>query len=296
MERLTASVPIDVAHFTDPGCPWAWSASPAHAVLRWRYGDALRWRLVMIGLTERAEQYVARGYTPAGQALGYMRFRRYGMPFAAAPRRRIGATGRPCRAVVATRLLDPPREEHVFRALQLGMFTDGLVLDDDADIARALERVNGLDVRAVLAALGDPEVERRYEADRAEARTAAGSATELQGKAARTDGPVRYTAPSLVFQADGRRLEAGGFQPVEAYDVVVANLDPALPRRDPPDHALDVLRAAPFALATAEVAAVLARGNDAPDRGAAEAQLIELVAAGDAVREAAGDGALWSAS
>ena len=57
-----------------------------------------------------------------------------------------------------------------------------------------------------------------------------------------------------------------------------------------------MLRAAPFALATAEVAAVLARGNDAPDRGAAEAQLIELVAAGDAVREAAGDGALWSAS
>ena len=111
MERLTASVPIDVAHFTDPGCPWAWSASPAHAVLRWRYGDALRWRPVMIGLTERAEQYVARGYTPAGQALGYMRFRRYGMPFAAAPRRRIGATGRACRAVVATRLLDPPRRK-----------------------------------------------------------------------------------------------------------------------------------------------------------------------------------------
>jgi 2-hydroxychromene-2-carboxylate isomerase len=296
VERVTVAGAIEVAHFTDPGCPWAWSASPAHAVLRWRYGDALRWRLVLIGLTERAEQYVARGYTPARQALGYQRFRRYGMPFAVQPRRRIAATGRACRAIVATRLVDPPREEHALRALQLGMFTQGLVLDEDADIARALERVDGLDVRAVLAALDDPEVERRYEADRAEARTAAGSATEFQGKAARTDGPVRYTAPSLVFSGDGRRLEAGGFQPVEAYDVIVANLDPTLPRREAPETALDVLRAAPFALATAEVAAVLARGNDAPDRDAAEAQLVELAASGEAVHEAAGDGALWSAA
>ena len=30
---------ISVTHFTDPGCPWAYSASPALAVLHWRYGD-----------------------------------------------------------------------------------------------------------------------------------------------------------------------------------------------------------------------------------------------------------------
>ncbi|MEA2377045.1 MAG: hypothetical protein QOD13_952, partial [Thermoleophilaceae bacterium] len=30
---------IDVTHFTDPGCPWAYSAWPAHTTLRWRYGD-----------------------------------------------------------------------------------------------------------------------------------------------------------------------------------------------------------------------------------------------------------------
>ena len=33
---------VEVTHFSDPGCPWAYSASPALAVLRWRYGD--RWR------------------------------------------------------------------------------------------------------------------------------------------------------------------------------------------------------------------------------------------------------------
>src|SRR5256714_7430434 len=144
---------IEVAHHTDPGCPWAWSASPAHAVLRWRYGDALRWRLVMIGLTERAEQYLDRGYTPQRQALGYQRFRRYGMPLSTEPRRRIAATARACRAIVATRLLDAPREHEAFRALQLGMFTGALVLDDDADIALALERVPGLDGRGGVDAL-----------------------------------------------------------------------------------------------------------------------------------------------
>src|SRR3954466_746702 len=166
---------MEVTHFTAPGCPWAWSASPAHAVLRWRYGERLRWRLVMIGLTEHAEQYVARAYPRARRALGYVRFRRYGMPLSTQPRRRIAATGRACRAIVATRVLDAPRELEAFRALQLGMFTGGLVLDEDADIALALERVPGLDVRAIMEALDDPEVERAYEADRAAARTAAGS-------------------------------------------------------------------------------------------------------------------------
>ncbi|MGA7705519.1 MAG: DsbA family protein [Solirubrobacteraceae bacterium] len=40
---------IEVTHFTDPGCPWAYSASPALAVLQWRYGVQLRWRLVTLG-------------------------------------------------------------------------------------------------------------------------------------------------------------------------------------------------------------------------------------------------------
>jgi predicted DsbA family dithiol-disulfide isomerase len=286
---------IEVTHFTDPGCPWAYSARPAHAALRWRYGDALTWRLAFIGLTEEAAQYEARGYTPVRSMQGQLVFRRrYGMPFATQPRPRVCATGRACRALVAVRLAQPEREEEAFRALQLAWFTTPLVLDEDPAIAQALERVPGLDVTAVMDALADEEVERRYQADRAEARTAAGSASERQGKTARTDGPVRYTAPSLVFADGERRLEAGGFQPVEAYDVIVANLDPAIDRRPPPEDVVDVLRAFPYALTSQEVAAVLARGNDAPDRDAALAQLIEAVGDGAAVREPLGDDALWA--
>ena len=74
-------------------------------------------------------------------------------------------------------------------------------------------------------------------------RTAAGSPTEFQGKAANSDGAVRYTAPSLIFtHRDGRSLEAGGFQTVEAYDVVIANLDTTLERRPPAEDVAEVLR------------------------------------------------------
>jgi 2-hydroxychromene-2-carboxylate isomerase len=288
-------VVIAVTHFSDPGCPWAYSASPAHAVLSWRFGDQLAWRLVTIGLTEQADQYVRRGYTPGGSARGYLRFRRRGMPFATQPRARVSATGLACRVIVATRLRSPELEHAVFRALQFGWFTTPLVLDDPDDVAKALERVDGLDVAGVVAAIDDPAVERAYQADRAEARTAAGSPTEAQGKAAQTDGDVRYTAPSLIFERDGRRLEAGGFQPVEAYDVLLANLDPTLERRAPAEDPLDALCGFPYGLTTYEVAAIMTERNETPDPVAAEAALIDRVADGRVIRQPLGDGALWLA-
>src|SRR3954451_3451716 len=290
-------VTLSATHFTDPGCPWAYSASPALAVLRWRFGDAIEWRLATIGLTESGEQYERRGYTPARSARGYLRFRRYGMPFATEPRRRIPGTSRACRAIVATRLRDPSREYAAFRALQFGWFTTPLVLDEDADIAAALERVPGLDVPAVVGAIDDPAVVEAYEADRAAARAAAGGPTEAQGRAANTDGAVRFTAPSVVFAAeDGRRLEAGGFQPLEAYDVVIANLDPTLPRRDAPASAGEALAEFSHGLTTQEVAALMAPRNEPPDRRAAEEALIELAAEGGCTRVPLGDDALWVAA
>ena len=285
---------LDVIHFSDPGCPWAWSASPALAVLRWRYGDQLRWRHVMIGLTEDGSVYERRGYTPQGQAQGYRRFRRRGMPFATQPRKRVHGTWPMCRVVVATRRLHPEREWAVFRALQFAQFTTTLYLEDPADLRKAIAWVPGIDADALIATANDPETEALFERDRDEARTAAGSPTEFQGKAANYDGRVRYTAPSIVIQApDGRRLEAGGFQPVEAYDLIVANLDPTLERRAPASDVAEVLPAFPDGLTTMEVAAVLTPNNGTPDRDAAEDALIALTADGQASRVPFGHDALW---
>jgi hypothetical protein len=159
----------------------------------------------------------------------------------------------------------------------------------------ALTAVPGLDADAIVARIDDPDVRAAYEADRARARTAAGSPTEAQGRAANTDGAVRYTAPTLIFEdGDGRSLEVGGFQPLEAYDVAVANLEPTLDRRPPPGDPVEVLADFDYPLATAEVAAVMAGHLQAPDRAATEASLIEAVGDGRAVRLPAGDGSLWA--
>ena len=286
---------IEVTHFTDPGCPWAYSAWPAHATLRWRYGDQLRWTLVMIGLTEDAGQYAARGYTPTRSALGYERFRRFGMPFQITPKARLSATSPACRAIVAARLAAPALEEAALRSLQFAQFTTTATLDDPDTLRSALASVEGLDADAVVGRIDDPEVVAAYESDRARARTAAGSATEFQGRAADTDGAVRYTAPSLIFDGpDGQTLEAGGFQPIEAYDVVVANLDSTLERRPPADDPVHALTAFPYALTTAEIAAVMAEHLAVPDPVAAEAALITAAGEGRVARRPAGDGSLWA--
>jgi 2-hydroxychromene-2-carboxylate isomerase len=282
--------------YSDPACPWAYSESPALRVLEWRYGDQLDWKLVLIGLTEDSSQYVARGYTPLRGALGQLSFRRFGMPFAPAPKPRVSATARACRAVVATRLAHPGRDWAVFRALQLANFTTDLVLEDDAGLQAVLETVPGVDAAAVIAALDSPEVTEAYKADRAASRTAGGSPAEFQGKTAASDGPVRFTAPSVVFGSNGTALTAGGFQPLEAYDVLIANLDPGLDRRQPPETPEPLLQFFPDGLTTQEVALLMTAGNDAPDRAGAERALIELVAEGKATREPLGDDALWLAA
>lgn len=288
--------PIAVTHITDPGCPWAWSASPALAVLRWRYREGLRWRLVMIGLAEAREQYERRGYGPDAMALGYRHFRdAYGMPFATRPRTRVLATAPACRAVVAARAQSHELGEAALRALQVAWFTSPALLDEPDALLEALSGVAGLDAAEVVRALEDPEVVGAYERDREEARSASGSPAARQGKTAKTDGPERYTAPTLVFARDGLALQAGGFQPVEAYDALVVNLDPGLTRHPPPDGprpALEVLGP----LTTQEVAAVLAEGNARPDRRAAEDALIGLEVAGRVARTPVGDDALWAAA
>ena len=126
---------ISATLYSDPACPWAYSESPALRVIEWRYGDQLDWRLVLVGLTEEASQYAARGYSPIRGALGQARFRsRYGMPFSPAPKARLSATSRACRAVVAARMTSPAASG-VFRAIQLANFNTPLILDDDGNLA-----------------------------------------------------------------------------------------------------------------------------------------------------------------
>ena len=136
MERIVAW------HFTDPGCPWAYSSRPAIARLRWRFGDQLDWRLVLIGLSESAARYEELGYTPGRMASGWRKFEdRFGMPFGRGLKSRMGATSRACRAIIAAREESPELGYAALRAVQLMQFTTTEVLDDDAALRCALEDV-----------------------------------------------------------------------------------------------------------------------------------------------------------
>jgi 2-hydroxychromene-2-carboxylate isomerase len=290
---------ITATHFTDPACPWAYSARPAHARLRWRFGDQIEWRLVLIGLSESAEAYEARGYTPDRLLDTQHRFsKRFGMPFSFERKPRMAGTARACRAIIVARELDPALGEAALRQLQLLQFTTPGPLDDGNDLTAALKGVPGLDADAIVARIDDPDIVALYEADRALARSAEGSATHVQNRHSTSDGPVRYTAPSVIFESrGGGRFEVGGFQPFEAYDTGLANLDPGLERRPAPGTVLDALLESLDGLSTAEAASVM-RPSDLVDADleAAAAELAELEAAGSVTREPAGRDAIWRAA
>lgn len=286
---------ISTTLYSDPACPWAYSENPALRVIEWRYGDQLDWRLVLVGLSEDTSRYETNGYTPTKSAVGQLSFRnRYGMPFASAVKPRMSASSPACRAVIAARLQWPGSEWWVFRALQLAHFNSPFAFDDNEQMLEVLAGVPGVDPKSIVESIDSPEVLEAYEHDKAQTRTAAGSPTELQGKAGNSDGKVRYTAPSVVFEtSDGRRLEAGGFQPVEAYDVLVVNLDPTLERQAPPSDPEPLLDHFEYGLTTQEVAALMTSSNDAVDRAGAEAALLTLSGEGRAVRRPLGTDAIW---
>jgi protein-disulfide isomerase-like protein with CxxC motif len=288
--------PITAIHFTDPACPWAYSARPAHARLHWRFGDQIEWRLVLIGLSESPEAYEARGYTPERLLRTQNLFsERFGMPYSFERKPRMAGTARACRAIIAARELDPALGEAALRALQLLQFTTPRLLDHDDDLRAALAAVPGLDADGLVGRIDDPDVMAAYQADRAFARSAEGSPTHAQDRFSTSDGPVRYTAPSVIFEReDGPRFEVGGFQPFEAYDTALANLAVELDRRAAPADVLDALAEFPDGLTTAELASVM-RPSDLVDADpeATAARLAELAESGAVSSEPAGNDSVW---
>jgi protein-disulfide isomerase-like protein with CxxC motif len=289
------ATPVRATLFTDPGCPWAYSARPALAATAWRFGDQLEWKLVMIGLSETTERYESIGYTPARQAAGWATFqRRFGMPFGRIPKPRLAPTTRACRAIIAAREIDASLGEAAVLALQLLQFTTTGLLDEDADLRAALARVKGLDADAVVASIDDPAIVSLYERDKELTRTADGTPIHVQDRHSTSDGPVRYTAPSVIFERDGQRADVGGFQPFESYDNALANLAPDLERRSAPEDPAEALAAFPHGATTAELAWVMRAGDLAEvDSAGTSRRLVELAHEGSVVGEPVGSDALW---
>src|SRR4051812_8188883 len=286
---------IRAAHITDPGCPFAYSGEAMVTALRWRFGDQLDWRIVTIGLAEDPAEYEERGYTAAWMTRNWLNFKRWGgMPFTKAPRSRVVATGRACRAIVAARMESDELAREVLRALHFAWFTSRLLLDRDDAIEAALAGIADVDPAELVARLDDPDVEEAYLRDRAEARSARGTPPSVQGKTAPIEEGERYTAQTLIFEApDGERAIAGGRQSFDAYDLLLANFAPSLERRPPAGTAGEVIESFPHGVTTREVALIMAGPGEEPDDDAAAAELIELAGDDEVECRPIGDDALW---
>jgi 2-hydroxychromene-2-carboxylate isomerase len=244
-------VTLEVTHFTDPACPFAFSAEPVRLRLRWHYGDQLAWRTRMIVLTlEPGEaEKLAQG-APGLQ-------RRHGMPIDPAPYPRPASSEPACRAVVAAQLHAPERADALLRRLRVRVMTGGLL--DDPELLSAAARDAGLHPAHLSAWCETDEVAAALAQDVAAARRPSRAARALDHKLGGPPDGRRYTAPSYeLTRADGGgAASVPGFNPVEAYEVALANLAPELHRRPVPASVQELLAWAGEPLATAEVAAVL---------------------------------------
>jgi predicted DsbA family dithiol-disulfide isomerase len=239
---------LDVELFTDPACPFAFSAEPARQRLRWHYGDGLRWSTRMIVLTREPGE--AENLAEGAPGLQ----RRHGMPIDPAPYPRPASSEPACRAFVAARLHAPERADALLRRLRVRVMLGGL-LDDPALIAGAAQDA-GLDPAALAAWSATEETAAAVEADAAAARDPAPAARALDHKLGGPREQRRYTAPSYIIGG----LSVPGFNPVEAYEVAIANTAPDLPRRPRPESVEALLDWAGEPLATAEVALVIGVG------------------------------------
>jgi predicted DsbA family dithiol-disulfide isomerase len=248
---------VCITEFTDPGCPWAYSAEPFRRRLSWLYGDRIEWRARMVGLAESPDEYVDRGFTPDVQAKAFASIaREHGMPIDTSERARMAATIPACRAIVAARLHAPDRMRRLLRRLRVRTFA-GELLDEPGTIANAA-RDAGIDPTDLQRWMAGADVEAALREDMAAAREPQPAAHVLDHKLANWSGGRRYTCPSyeIVRVSDGVRIAVPGFQPWAVYDVITANLVPTVDRRDPPQNVEDALRWTGTPLATKEVAVV----------------------------------------
>jgi predicted DsbA family dithiol-disulfide isomerase len=277
---------VNVTIYTDPGCPFGFNAQRQEAQLLWHYGEGLVVLRRMIVLTEKSSSFEELGLSREMVAGNAKRLRAsYGMPMVTEPPDRLAATIQACRVFVGARLREPARADRLLRALRRRAFSEGQPLDE-LDTIHAAGADAGIAADTLDAWLADEQVEGALREDMAATRAPLREALALSHRLSRSDGGLRYSTASAVFERGDRRLVVPGFQPFAVYEVAVANVGPEIERRPPPETVDEILSWAPYPLATAEVAEL--RGipiDQARD---------ELQRAGAKLAVAAGDG-YWSA-
>lgn len=257
--RVMSTHAVTITHFTDPTCPFAFSAEPRLRVLEWRYGDQLSWHHRMVGLLAHPDDAAARGLTVARISTAWAGLAsQHGMPIISTPIPRLYESVSACRAVCAAAAISPSAAELVLRAFRVHHFAGHLV-DDPHTLAMVCADA-GVDQHTLTGLVEAPSSAEALALDMSAARTPSAAALAQPARLAPSGESWRYTCPSLeLMHTSGATISAPGFQPLESYELAMANLAPDLERRPAATDVSQVLEWAAFPLASAEVAAICER-------------------------------------
>lgn len=273
---------VSITVFTDPACPIALSAEPRRMRIAWLFRDQIEWDLRTVVLTDARRQFAepgTKGFTK-DMLLGSMEglVDEHHMPIAleaAKERDDLPASIDACRAITAATVHGTHCDDwRLLQALREQYWTNGEWLDDPDVIAAAAD----------MAGIGAAELQRWVEDDATEAalresmeraRTPLPASRVLDYRLAdASDGRRRYSAPTWELRTPaGAEWVVPGFVSADAYESVLANLDPTLERRDDATNVLDVLAWADRPLALAELAAIRNVDVAAIQRELAEADI-----------------------
>src|SRR4051794_29348203 len=117
-----------ITEYTDPACPWAYSAEPFRQRINWLYGDRIEWQGRMGVLSDSAGQLAARGFGGERLSGAYGRVsREHGVPVDTAPRTPMAISLPACAAVVAARVHAPAAVRPLLRSLRIRTFSGELL-------------------------------------------------------------------------------------------------------------------------------------------------------------------------
>lgn len=228
----------EVVEFTDPGCSWAWGTEPKLKLLRWRFGDKLRWRRVLGGLVRDTADQVDGDFDPVRLAKRYIPYWKNvyqytHMSYPARLKWMYRSTEPGCRAVKAAELQSDLVAERVLRRLREQIFVVGEPADTNERIVAAMHGVEGLDIERFAVDLDTEIVEKTFQEDWEETRRPNQYVLSLEGdrpgigKAKHTDdGHWRYVFPTLLFRSADREETVPGWCDYEDYELAIEDVAP----------------------------------------------------------------------
>ena len=253
---MSTDICVRIDEFTDPLCPWAWSAEPFRRRLQWLYEGRIEWVPRMVVLADTPEDQVEKGFTPEKFASNLRKIaHEHRMPIDTRVREYVPATAPACLAVVAARLnADPLTTRRLLRALRVRHFAGEQI--DEPETVTAAAGDAGIDPGKIADWSASAEAAAELERDRADARRPSPAANVLDHKLANWSGGRRYSCPTyeITRLSDDVTIAVPGFQPFAVYDTILANLVPGMERREPAETATEVLEWTRVPLATQEVA------------------------------------------